>query len=585
MSDAELAARIVRDDIDILVDLAGHTQDNRLAVFRERVAPVQVSHIGYPCTTGLPAIGYRFSDTLLDPPGNDDGLYSEKTVRLPAFWCYQPPDPCSEVGKLPCDSGAAFMFGSFNNLAKINGDVIAAWSRILLAVPGSRLMLKYKALHDAGVRERLAAAFSQNGVEAGRIEMLAGTGVKEYMADFNRVDLGLDPFPFNGGTTTFNSFYMGVPVVALEGRGHAERMGAALLRHVGLKDFVAPTVDAYVERAVAAAGDRARLAEIRRTLRDRLVRSPLMDGEGYTRAYEAALREMHAESVAAAPADIPRMAIATSPKALKIERIAGNDDLGVAEFSIIVAGRDVRRRTAITEHLRARFSNCRYEVLYVDDPTSLAAAYNAAIAQAMGEHILLMHDDAEILSADAPERIREHLHTYDLIGVAGTTRLVSGVWSHSGQPHIFGQVANPAAAPVKEGYTLCVFGGISAIAGGIQAIDGVFMAGRRETFEKIPFDAETFDGFHLYDTDFSFRAYQAGLKLGVANDVHLFHGSVGTYDGVWREYHERFLQKFAGQLPAVPQGKVWFAQVYCRTREELREKMERNSSPSRGFTF
>ena len=276
--------------------------------------------------------------------------------------------------------------------------------------------------------------------------------------------------------------------------------------------------------------------------------------------------------------------VAFSQKAVQVERIAGSDEAGVAEFSIIVAGRDAQRRAAITAQLRERFKNCRYEILYVNDPPSLAAAYNTAIAQAASEQIILMHDDAEILNADAPERIRAHLQNYDLIGVAGTTRLVSGVWSHSGQPFIFGQVANPAAAPVREGYTLCVFGGVAAIAGGIQALDGVFMAGRRETFQRVPFDEEMFDGFHLYDTDFSFRAYQAGLKLGVANDVHLFHASVGTYDGVWREYHERFLRKYEGQLPAVPQGKVWFAQVYCRTSEELREKMVRNGSAARVYS-
>ncbi len=586
MADVALAARVLQDDIDILVDLAGHTQENRLGFFARRVVPVQVAHIGYPCTTGLPAMGYRFSDALLDPPGADEALYSEKTWRLPAFWCFQAPEPCPEVGELPCERSSAFTFGSFNNLAKINPVVIKAWSRILLRVPGSRLLLKYKALHDAGVRERFAAAFARHGIEAGRVEMLGGTGVKEYMADFNRVDLGLDPFPFNGGTTTFNSFYMGVPVVALEGRGHAERMGAALLRHVGLDDFVAATVDDYVERAVALAADRARLAEIRRTLRERMVRSPLMDGEGYTRAYEAALREMYAESVAVSNgAEAAEVVAAVSAKPVRVERIASTESAEVTEFSIIVAGRDAQRRASSERHLRERFRGRGFEILYLNDPPSLAAAYNAAVAQAVGERIVVMHDDAELLSEDAPERILEHLKTYDLIGVAGTTRLVSGVWSHSGQPYIFGQVANPAAAPVREGYTLCVFGGVSAIAGGMQAIDGVFMAGRREAFRQVPFDEETFDGFHLYDTDFSFRAFRAGLKLGVANDVHLYHKSVGTYDGVWREYHERFLRKFAGELPAVPQGKVWFAQVYCRTLAELREKMARNSSASRGFTF
>ncbi|MGN6367362.1 MAG: O-linked N-acetylglucosamine transferase family protein [Phycisphaerae bacterium] len=588
MPDAALADRIRHDGIDILINLAGHTQDNRLALFAAGgtgPAPVQLLFIGYPFTSGLPSIRYRFSDALLDPPGPDDALYSEKTVRLPAFWCYQPPDPCPPVGPLPGAAGAPFTFGSFNNLAKINAVVIETWSRILLKVPGSRLLLKYKALHDAGVRERFIAAFARHGIDPQRIETLPGTSVKEYMADFNRIDLGLDPFPFNGGTTTFNSFYMGVPVIALEGRGHAERMGAALLRHVGLDEFVAPTIDAYVERAVAAAHDLPRLAEIRRTLRQRLQQSPLMDAPGYTRAYESALRDLYADHLATANASAPLPAAAPVPtKPARIERIAA-ETAATPDFSIIFAGRDPHRRAKTLTHLQSRFHSRPFEILYINDPPSLAAAYNAAIAQSRSQHILLMHDDAEILNEDAPERLLSHLKTYDLVGIAGTTRLVNGVWSHAGQPHIFGQVANPAAAPVKEGYTLCVFGGVSAIAGGMQALDGVFMAGRRETFEQIRFDEETFDGFHLYDTDFSFRAFRAGLKLAVANDIHLFHQSVGSYDAVWRHYHERFLQKFARELPAAPQKKIWFAQIYCRTREELREKMLRNSSPSRGFTF
>ncbi|HUO08510.1 MAG TPA: glycosyltransferase [Phycisphaerae bacterium] len=586
MTDVALAGRIMQDDIDILVDLAGHTQDNRLGLFAARLAPVQLSFIGYPCTTGLPAIGYRISDALLDPPGDDDALYSEQTRRLPAFWCYQPPDPCPDIAPLPSFSGAPFTFGSLNNLAKMNRIVIDTWSRILNAVPNSRLLLKYKAFHDSAVRERFVSAFVQRGIDAGRIEALPGTSVKEYMADFNRIDLALDPFPFNGGTTTYNSFYMGVPIVALEGRGHAERMGAALLRHVGLDDLVVSTLDGYVERAVALANDRASLAEIRATLRDRMTRSPLMDGLAYTRAFEASLRDMYAESAARSAESTRTLSTAPSVrKPIRIERTMHPSPAGETKFTLLMAGRDRERRAAATAQLSERFLAHGFELLYINDPPSLAAAYNAAVNQAGSEVVVLIHDDAQLLNEDAPQRILNHLVTFDLIGIAGTTRLVSGVWSRAGQPYIFGQVANPPPAPVRDGYNLCVFGGITAIVGDIQAVDGVFIAGRRSAFREIAFDETTFDGFHLYDTDFSFRAHRAGLKLGVANDIHLFHQSVGNYDAVWRDYHERFLRKFAGQLPPVPQTKVWFAQIYCRTLEELREKMARNSSAARGFTY
>jgi hypothetical protein len=311
-----------------------------------------------------------------------------------------------------------------------------------------------------------------------------------------------------------------------------------------------------------------------------------MDGLAYTRAFETSLREMFAESITKSDESIP-VASATPAvrKAIRIERIAHPSPVGETKFSILMAGRDSKRRAIATAHLTERFASHGFELFYINDPPSFAAAYNAAVGQAASEIIVLIHDDAQILNADAPERILSHLASFDLIGIAGTTRLVNGVWSRAGQPYIFGQVANPPPAPVRDGYNLCVFGGITAIVGDIQAIDGVFIAGRRSAFQQSPFDEEIFDGFHLYDTDFSFRAYRAGLKLGVANDIHLFHQSVGNYDAVWRDHHERFLRKFAGQLLPIPQSKVWFAQVYCRTLEDLREKMARNGSAARGFTY
>ena len=290
--DDALEARIRAEAPDVLVDLAGHTGNNRLALFARRLAPVQATWLGCPGTTGLAAMDARLTDSIADPPGRSEAHHTEPLARLdPVFLCYQPPAEAPEPVPAPSSAGAPFTFGSFNTLAKAGAGTVARWSSILREAPGSRLLLKDKALPDPGHRAWVQSRFAAHGVDPARILGMGWrAGDAEHLATYHHVDVALDPFPYNGTTTTCEALWMGVPVVALEGRRHSGRVGATLLRAVGLDGLVAAGEADYAALAVGLARDPARLAALRAGLRERVAGSPLCDGPGFARRFEAALR-------------------------------------------------------------------------------------------------------------------------------------------------------------------------------------------------------------------------------------------------------------------------------------------------------
>lgn len=290
LSDAE-AARLIRDDrIDILFDLAGHTGNARLGIFTAQPAPRQVTWIGYPNTTGLATIGWRITDAVADPQG-EEAHYSESLLRLPgSFLCYQPPAGAPTVEPLPAQTNGYVTFGSFNNYSKLNSGVLRLWADVLHAVPDARLLLKCPALTDAGVQGRVRATFEALGVAAERLELLGHTrGRAEHLALYGRVDIALDTFPYNGTTTTCEALWMGVPVVSLAGARHAGRVGASLLTAAGLADWLADSPESYIAIARQRAADIVGLATLRASLRQQIEASPLCDAVGFTRGLEAAL--------------------------------------------------------------------------------------------------------------------------------------------------------------------------------------------------------------------------------------------------------------------------------------------------------
>lgn len=293
LGDSAVAELVHRDRIDILVDLSGHTAGNRLPTFALKPAPVQVTWLGYPATTGLTEIDYRLTDPRADPPDSGaDAAYTEQLYRLPdAFLVYEPDAAAPPVAR--DDDATVVTFGSFNHLPKVTPEVVATWSEILRAVPGSRLIMKAKRLGDREVARRYTALFATHGIGAERLELIGWqTAPADHLALYHRIDVALDPFPYNGTTTTCEALWMGVPVVTLAGDHHAGRVGVSLLHAIGLESLIAPSRPAYVERAVALAVAPNERAALRATLRDELRASPLCNAPLFARQIETAFREM-----------------------------------------------------------------------------------------------------------------------------------------------------------------------------------------------------------------------------------------------------------------------------------------------------
>jgi protein O-GlcNAc transferase len=296
MSNDDLAAAIQADGIDVLVELSGHTADNRLEMLANRVAPVQVTYLGYPNTTGLVEMDYRLTDTISDPPGQTETLYTETLVRVDGgFLAYQPPAFAKElpVSTLPARQAGHVTFGSFNNLAKINEVVLDAWAAILEQVPGSAILLKARGLRNDSVKDRILAAFATRGIHGDHRIQLMGheRSATDHFQLYNQIDLALDTFPYNGTTTTCEALWMGTPVLTFAGETHASRVGASLLTHAGLGELVAKDRQGYIDSAVALGKDLGALATLRVGLRERFASSPAMDASRLARGLEKAYGE------------------------------------------------------------------------------------------------------------------------------------------------------------------------------------------------------------------------------------------------------------------------------------------------------
>lgn len=291
----QAVVELVREDrIDLLIDLSGHTTGNRLGAFARKPAPVQLTYLGHPATTGLDTIDYRLGDAITDPSDLSAGHYSETLRHLPrCFLTYQPSDDAPPISASPFVASGHVTFGSFNNLAKVNDEVIAAWARVLNTVPNSRLMLKFYALSSARGRKRIVDGFAAHGVAEDRLDLVAwSAGANEHLSSYNQVDIALDTFPYNGTTTTCEALWMGVPVICLEGERHSARVGASLLHAVGLPELLAKDAEELVHIAAELATDPERLAKLRLGLRERMAASPLLDHAGFTRNLESAYRDM-----------------------------------------------------------------------------------------------------------------------------------------------------------------------------------------------------------------------------------------------------------------------------------------------------
>jgi len=312
----DLCALIREDQLDIAVDLAGHTGKNALEVFAWRVAPVQVSWLGYPHSTGLQTMDYRLVDARTEPPTTFQPYSSEKLFTLPeGFHAHRLPGELPEVGELPALKNGYITFGSFNNAAKLNPTVIEAWSRLMQAVPASRLILKNKGYALPRLQKKLLRAFGEHGITPERITFLTHTRTTdEHLSQYQKIDIALDPFPYNGTTTTLEALTMGVPLLALEGDRHAARVSASIMHQTMLPEWVAPDMEAYLAQGQALAHDYEKLNHLRQHLRDRLAHSALHDYPLFAQKLTWAFRSMwidwlETQKVAVAPqrAQLKRM--------------------------------------------------------------------------------------------------------------------------------------------------------------------------------------------------------------------------------------------------------------------------------------
>lgn len=304
VDDAGLAQAVAADACDIAMDLSGHTHAHSLGAFVLHPAPVQVTYLGYPATTGLSAIDWRITDAVADPVGHTEAFHAERLLRLsPCFLCYTPPaETDAPAPRPPRDPAAPITFGSFNTIQKLSDATIDLWSRVLAAVPDARLLLKGGQGADAPAAAHLRDRFARRGVEPSRVEIVDRTpSAAAHLAMYNRVDIALDPTPYNGTTTTCEALWMGVPVITLAGDRHAARVGTSLLSCVGVDELVAADADMYVAHAAALARDAVRRLGYHACLRERLLRSPLCDARTFAQRLDSALLDAYDHAASNSP--------------------------------------------------------------------------------------------------------------------------------------------------------------------------------------------------------------------------------------------------------------------------------------------
>lgn len=290
LDDAQLAERVLEDAIDVLVDLSGHTRGTRLLAFARKPAPVQMTFLGYPNTTGMRAMDYRLTDAYADPPGASASRYREKLLRMPhSVWCFRPREEgMPEVGALPAARNGYVSFASLNSAAKLNAELLGLWAELLRRVSDARLVLA--TIAPGRARARILQVFAGKGVDAERIHFHDRLPRAQFLALHNEVDIALDAYPCNGGATTCEALWQGVPVVSLAGDTFESRAGMSLLCSAGLAQLVAHNAADYIGLAAALARDRERLQQLRAGLRRTLSASPLMDAAAFTRDLEAQYR-------------------------------------------------------------------------------------------------------------------------------------------------------------------------------------------------------------------------------------------------------------------------------------------------------
>lgn len=298
LNNKELRTIIKKDNIDILIDLSGHTASTRLELFAHRSAPIQITYCGYPDTTGLSNMDYRITDNIADPEGSDK-FYTEKLIRMKkCFLCYRPAKDTPKIIPTPAIENGYITFGSFNHLSKLSDETIELWSKLLIKNKNFHLILKAKQFTDEKVKDTIINKFVKHGVAFNNIKLISHvSGHKEHLACYNQIDIALDPFPYNGTTTTCEALWMGVPVISLYGYNHAGRVGGSLLTNIGLKSLVTKDEESFIKTALFLSDDINRLNSLRMGLRQTLINSPLCDAKNFANELEEVFKSLIKERI------------------------------------------------------------------------------------------------------------------------------------------------------------------------------------------------------------------------------------------------------------------------------------------------
>lgn len=601
--DEEVARMIREDRIDVLIDLAGHTGKNRLGVIARQPAPVQMTWLDYLGTTGLDAMHWRITDAVADPPGETESVHSERLLRMQhTQWCWEPPTDAPPVTDLPALQRGNLTFGSFNNFSKLTDATLRTWRELLDAMPDARLLVAGAPAGHA--RQRMTEIL---GTCAARVDFAPRVAESDYRALIGTVDIALDPTPFSGATTTLDALWQGVPVATLGGPFPWSRSTRSLLSCLGMNDWSYGDADALIQAMRERGADLHGLSALRASLRDRVAQSPITDALRFTSGLEANIRKVWREwcaeqsadsaltlnnwharfarlaagaessalnavlalyatrpSNAALHAELVRAALASVPNPVAIDAAPHAERQSI---SFVICSIKPDKLAAIRARIEHLFRDHDVEVMGLTDARSLAEAYNRGAEQAKGNWLVFCHDDIALPQEDFADRLFTHLAAHDLIGMAGASKLVDGHWERAGFPHLHGHILH--RPPDGQGWVYYCAGLQAPVMTGIAALDGVFLACRREVWEAVRFDAETFDGFHLYDIDFSHRAARAGYSLAVPSDLLLVHDSTGRYDAVWQRYNERFLKKFPDQRGVPPAHRLSSLNVKLGTLDQV----------------
>jgi len=574
-----------------------------LSLATRRLAPLQVASWGHPITTGLPTIDMYFSGELLETP-DADKHYREKLVRLPGTGCCTAPIELKPEGlhQLSADlsrrRGPRFVIAQ--SPFKFDPADDALFASIAAAVGECTFILISDAKLPWAMErliDRLNRAFIERNLDPDKYLLVVPWLPREkFYTLLDMSDIFLECPSFSGYTTAWQAVHRGLPVLTLEGKFMRQRLAAGLLRKIGVTDTIAASANDYVAIAVRLAAecrDPEHRDARRRSLR---AAAPLADNDiSVVRMFEQSLiealaeRERHFEFGTAIirhptpetgkACDEPNtcidklsVPILDNNTGSTTQKVLQEDRPRQIMISIIFCSINEAKAQAMEQHYRDLLGNEPHEIIVICDARSLAEAYNRGIDRAIGDVLIFSHDDIEFLDPGTwLTRLRTHLANFDIIGLAGTTRLISSAWAQAGPPYTFGQVAELGGSNGPFQVLLCSVP--ASVVPGIQGLDGLFFAVKRQVVQRVRFDEKTFDGFHCYDTDFTFRAYLAGFRIAVATDLSVLHASQGHFDEKWEFYTQRFMDKHSARLAQMSLRQFQHAIVVAQNKKEILEIM------------